>query len=158
MDSIFYPRRYPRPVYFIHRRCALFRVDCQRHRGMKCTATPGRNTPALLYYRYSPQSIVSVLHEWGLQANVGGNLSTLVLYCTYRLTHAIPNSFTIRSEGGARGWFDGLRKPWVNLFVPQNSWKAGESQTCRPLTSHVTHGLPRALARTPLRLAFLGCL
>ena len=26
------------------------------------------------------------------------------------------------------------------------------------LSSHVTHGLPRALARSPLTLAFLGCL
>ena len=47
------------------------------------------------------------------------------------------------------------------LYIPQNSWQAGESQPCRPLTcaaSHVTHGLPRALARLPLTLAFLGCL
>ena len=53
--------------------------------------------------------------------------------------------------------------PWVNRFVAQKrfllrSWQAGASQPCRPLACAVTHGLPRALARSPLTLAFLGCL
>ena len=38
------------------------------------------------------------------------------------------------------------------------SWQAGASQPCRPLACAVTHGLPRALARSPLTLASLGCL
>ena len=42
------------------------------------------------------------------------------------------------------------------LLLP--SWQAGASQPCRPLACAVTHGLPRALARSPLTLAFLGCL
>ena len=50
--------------------------------------------------------------------------------------------------------------PGVNLFVPQKwlllpSWQAGASQPC---SRAVTHGLPRALARLPLSLGFLGCL
>ena len=50
--------------------------------------------------------------------------------------------------------------PGVNLFVPQKwlllpSWPAGASQPCRRA---VTHSLPRALAHSPLTLAFLGCL
>ena len=53
--------------------------------------------------------------------------------------------------------------PGVNRFVAQKrfllrSWQAGASQPCRPLACAVTHGLPRALARSPLTLAFLGCL
>ena len=35
------------------------------------------------------------------------------------------------------------------------SWQAAASQPCRRA---VTHSLPRALARSPLTLAFLGCL
>ena len=47
--------------------------------------------------------------------------------------------------------------PWVNRFVAQKrfllrSWQAGASQPCRPLAwaCAVTHGLPRALARSAL--------
>ena len=49
--------------------------------------------------------------------------------------------------------------PWVTQkrFLLR-SWQAGASQPCRPLACAVTHGLPRALARSPLTLAFLGCL
>ena len=50
--------------------------------------------------------------------------------------------------------------PWVNRFVAQKRFllRSWQSQPCRPLACAVTHGLPRALARSPLTLAFLGCL
>ena len=65
----------------------------------------------------------------------------------------IYTQFTIPSEG-----ISGIAEE--NRFVAHKwlSWQAGASQPCRPLACTVTHGLPRALVRSPITLAFLGCL
>ena len=82
----------------------------------------------------------------------------------YRISEVVYNTvprMVLKTAEGISGIAD--ESPGVNLFVPQKrlllpSWQAGASQPCRPLACAVTHSLPRALARSPLTLAFLGFL
>ena len=119
---------------------------------------------------YSPVTV----HPWAIFTKK----TSACLFCIVtQLRCAWCTRYTLYCRVGHKGearvshqkWSDGKQEaaypiPTISLFsmppCPQKciGWQAGASQPCRPLACAVTHGLPRALARSPLTRAFLACL